>query len=332
MYKLKGSILLAPEGINGTIAGTKGYVAFLFRYFKFDGRFENITHKDSYCSKMPFHHSRVKLKKEIVTMGVHGLDPENITGTYVKPKDWNKLISNKEVLVIDTRNEYEIMTGTFKNAMNPKINTFSEFPAYVKKNLNKDKHKKIAMFCTGGIRCEKSTALLKTLGFPEVYHLEGGILKYLEEAPKITSMWQGECFVFDRRMTVDHNLKKGKYDRCYACGLAITEEQKKSEKYQPGSSCHHCYDKLTDKQKDRFAVRTMQQNLAKQRNQLHFGQDSVRDAKLNRDKNLQRKENDRKKKKEADKMLVASKLKGLVKNLILDDDFNVLNKDKIVLE
>jgi len=198
---------------------------------------------------MPFYRTRVKLKKEIVTMGVQGIDPNQVVGTYVKPEDWNALISDPDVTLVDTRNEYEVAIGTFKNAINPKTETFRQFPDYVENNMDPKKHKKVAMFCTGGIRCEKSTAFLKEQGYDEVYHLQGGILKYLETVDEKNSLWEGECFVFDNRVSVDHQLEKGSYDQCHACRLPITEEDKQSEKYQQGVSCPSCFDKKSDKQR-----------------------------------------------------------------------------------
>ena len=238
-----------------------------------DLRFENMSYKESYHKVNPFHRTKVKLKKEIVTMGVQDIDPKEIVGTYVKPKDWNQLISDPEVLLVDTRNDYEVHIGTFKNAVNPNTETFREFPQYVKKNLDPQKHKKVAMFCTGGIRCEKSTAYLKQQGFDEVFHLEGGILKYLEEVPEDNSLWEGECFVFDNRVAVNHKLEKGQYDQCNACRLPITEEDKQSDKYMEGVSCPHCYEKLSSEQKQRFTERQKQIELAKIRGEQHIGGD-----------------------------------------------------------
>jgi len=268
---IKGTLLLAEEGINGTVAGSKEGIEALLDWIKSDERLANIAHKESYNEKMPFNRTKVKLKKEIVTMGVEGIDPNHIVGTYIKPKDWNQLISDPEVILVDTRNDYECMIGTFKGAIDPETTTFREFPQYVKENLDANKHKKVAMYCTGGIRCEKSTAYLKEQGFNEVYHLEGGILKYLEEVPKEDSLWEGECFVFDSRVAVNHDLEKGQYDQCYACRLPLTDDDKKSEKYIKGISCHHCYDDLTVEQMARFAEREKQTQLAKRRGEDHIG-------------------------------------------------------------
>jgi len=271
--EIRGTILLAGEGINGTVAGSQEAIDRLHTWLRSDERLKDLRSKESFDDDMPFYRTRVKLKKEIVTMGVQDIDPNNVVGTYVKPEDWNELISDPEVVLVDTRNDYEVAIGTFKNAIDPKTETFRQFPDYVKKNMNPAKQKKVAMFCTGGIRCEKSTAYLKQQGFEEVYHLQGGILKYLETVPEADSMWQGECFVFDNRVSVNHNLEKGDYDQCHACRLPITEEDKHSEKYVQGVSCPYCYDKKTDKQRERFAERERQVQLAKLRGEEHIGSD-----------------------------------------------------------
>lgn len=268
---IMGTLLLAEEGINGTVAGSRQGVDSLLRWLNRDIRLKPVDCKESLCQSMPFKHSRVKLKHEIVTMGVPGIDPANVAGTYVEPANWNELISDPQVLVLDTRNDYEVQVGTFKHAINPKTGSFRQFPQYVATHLNPEVHKKVAMFCTGGIRCEKSTALLRGLGFAEVYHLKGGILKYLEEIPREQSLWQGECFVFDDRVTVNHALEPGSYDQCNACRLPITESDKLSDKYQQGISCPHCFDRLTAKQKARFAEREKQMQLAHSRGEAHLG-------------------------------------------------------------
>ena len=272
---VRGTLLLAREGINGTVAGTRKSIDALLDYLRNDDRFANISYKESFTEEMPFLRTRVKLKKEIVTMGVDGIDPNHIVGSYVKPKDWNALISDPEVLLVDTRNDYEFQVGTFKDALNPDTESFREFPDYIKENLDPEKHKKVAMFCTGGIRCEKSTAYLKEQGFDEVYHLEGGILKYLEDVPKEDTLWEGECFVFDERVTVNHDLEKGIYDQCNACRMPITVEEQQSDKYQHGVSCPHCFDKTSESQKARFAEREKQMSLAQARGQAHIGADSA---------------------------------------------------------
>ena len=282
--QVKGTLLLASEGINGTIAGDQKGIDNVLNWLKSDPRLTNLTVKLSFDSENPFYRTKVKLKKEIVTMGVEGIDPNRTVGTYVKPKDWNALISDPDVLLVDTRNDYETSIGTFKNAVDPKTTNFREFPEYVKDNLDPSKHKKVAMFCTGGIRCEKSTAYLKEQGFDEVYHLEGGVLKYLEEVPEEETMWQGECFVFDNRVSVNHQLEKGQYDQCHGCRLPITEEDKKSDKYMQGVSCHHCHDSLSEEQKARFLEREKQIRLSKERGQAHIGSDALTQLEENRAK------------------------------------------------
>jgi UPF0176 protein len=275
---VRGTLLLAKEGINGTVAGTRTAIDdlldFLMKNEMFEGRLKDIQWKESFSKEIPFNRTKVKLKKEIVTMGVDAIDPNLIVGTYVKPEAWNDLISDPDVILVDTRNEYEVQIGTFKNALNPHTTSFREFPEYTEKNLNPALHKKVAMFCTGGIRCEKSTAYLKEQGFDEVYHLEGGILKYLEEVPKEESMWEGECFVFDNRVTVDHDLKRGHYDQCHACRMPITEQDKQSNAYQPGVSCPHCISDLTETQKERFIERERQVQLAIKKGEVHIGGDA----------------------------------------------------------
>ncbi|MDA8622403.1 rhodanese-related sulfurtransferase [Psychrosphaera sp.] len=271
---VKGTLLLAEEGINGTVAGSREGIDTVLNWLRNDPRLADISSKESFDAEMPFYRSKVKLKKEIVTMGVQGIDPREVVGTYVKPKDWNALISDPDVVLVDTRNDYEVKIGTFEGAVNPNTETFREFPDYVAKNMDPKKQKKVAMFCTGGIRCEKSTAYMKEQGFEEVYHLEGGILKYLEEVPKEETMWEGECFVFDNRVAVDHDLNKGQYDQCHACRMPITEDEMKSEQYEKGISCPHCFDKVTDEQRARFAERQKQIDLAKARGEEHIGSEA----------------------------------------------------------
>jgi len=295
--KVRGTLLLANEGINGTVAGSREGVDNLLKYLKSDPRLATLDYKESYDEEMPFYRSKVKLKKEIVTLGVENIDPNKVCGKHVKPKDWNALISDPDVVLVDTRNDYEVEIGTFKNAVNPHTETFREFPEYVDKNLDPKKQKKVAMFCTGGIRCEKSTALMLEKGFEEVYHLEGGILKYLEEVPKEETMWEGECFVFDSRVAVNHDLEKGIYDQCFACRMPITEEDKLKHEYQKGISCHHCHDKVSDEQRERFKEREKQSQLAAERGFSHVGEDAKKLAKLNKEQKIQLKE----KSKEANK-------------------------------
>jgi len=268
---LMGTLLLAIEGINGTVAGSRESIDDFLTYLKQDERFANIAHKESFYAETPFYRMKVKLKREIVTMGVEGIDPNHIVGTYVEPTDWNDLISDPNVTVVDTRNYYEYAIGSFKGAQDPNTTSFREFPDYVAENLDPVNNKKVAMFCTGGIRCEKSTAYLKEQGFGEVYHLKGGILKYLEEVPKEQSLWEGECFVFDNRVAVDHDLEKGQYDQCHGCRHPITEDDKLSTRYLAGIACPRCYDKQTPEQRAGFTERQKQIQLSKQRNQQHIG-------------------------------------------------------------
>jgi UPF0176 protein len=292
-HEVRGTLLLANEGINGTIASSREGIDAVLNYLRQDPRLADISWKESFTDTAPFLRTRVKLKKEIVTMGVEGIDPKQVVGTYVDPKDWNALISDPDVVLVDTRNDYEVQVGTFKNALNPTTESFREFPDYVKQQLNPEKHKKVAMFCTGGIRCEKSTAYLKEQGFEEVYHLQGGILKYLEDVPAEESLWEGECFVFDERVTVNHALEKGHYDQCHACRRPITEEEMASPQYQRGVSCPHCFDKTSAEQKQRFAEREKQIQLAKARGESHIGMETQLYAEQHRQQKQRRKEEDR---------------------------------------
>jgi UPF0176 protein len=284
-----GTLLLASEGINGTISSTREGIDAVLAWLDQQPGLENIDTKESFDTEIPFYRTKVKLKKEIVTMGVEGIDPKQVVGTYVKPQDWNALISDPEVLLVDTRNDYEVEIGTFKGAVDPKTTSFREFPQWAKDNLDPKQNKKVAMFCTGGIRCEKSTAYMKEQGFDEVYHLEGGILKYLEEIPKDQTLWQGECFVFDNRVAVDHDLKRGSYDQCHACRMPITEQEKTLDSYQEGLSCHHCYGKVSDEQRQRFAQRQKQVQLAKARGEEHIGSAAQLDTERRRAEKKERK-------------------------------------------
>lgn len=275
LNKVKGTLLLAEEGINGTICGTREGIDAVRQWLVADGRFEGLSYKESFANEPAFYRTKVKLKTEIVTMGVPGVNPQHIVGTYVKGEDWNRLIEDPDTILIDTRNDYEVAIGTFKNAVNPNTSSFREFPQWAAENLDKTKHKKVAMFCTGGIRCEKSTAYLKEQGFDEVYHLDGGILKYLEEMPEQNSLWQGECFVFDQRVAVKHGLEQGSYDQCYACRMPLSPADMQSDQYIKGMSCPHCHDQLSEEQKASFAERQKQIELAKQRGEQH-----IRDGKV----------------------------------------------------
>lgn len=268
---IKGTLLLAQEGINGTLAGSQNAIDALITFLQEAMHFGPLEYKLSYDETMPFHRMKVKLKKEIVTIGKPEAKPTQQTGVHVKPQDWNALINDPNVIVLDTRNDYEVSIGTFKNAINPHTTSFREFPDYVQKTLDPKQHKKIAMFCTGGIRCEKASSYMLAHGFEEVYQLEGGILKYLETIPPSNSLWDGECFVFDNRVTVDHQLQKGHFDMCHACRQPINETDKASPKYEKNISCPNCFDTLTDDKRKRVAERAKQMALAKARGQVHLG-------------------------------------------------------------
>jgi UPF0176 protein len=282
---ITGTLLLAEEGINGTIAGTRSGINKILAYLRSDPRLADMEQKESAADQPPFYRMKVKLKKEIVTMGVPGVDPSERVGQYVKPEDWNALISDADgllpgVLLIDTRNDYEVDVGTFKGAVDPRITTFREFPDYVKNNIDPQQKPRVAMFCTGGIRCEKASAYMLQQGFSEVYHLQGGILKYLENVPAEQSLWQGECFVFDQRVAVGQGLAPGHYELCYGCSRPITAEEKASPKYQAGVSCPNCYDSLTPEKRAAALERQKQVVLAKQRGESHIGRRRKKTAKI----------------------------------------------------
>ena len=280
---IKGTILLADEGINGTISGKekniRNFLIFIKKEGLFNGVFSKLEHKESWASKNPFYRMKVRLKKEIVALGVDGVSPTKNVGKYVKPEEWNNLISDPNTIIIDTRNHYEVDIGTFKNATNPNTSTFRELPSFIEENLDPKTPKKIAMFCTGGIRCEKATSLMLDKGFKNVYHLEGGILKYLKTIDKDKSLWEGECFVFDQRVAVTHGLNEGKYDQCYACRHPLSPDEINSSHYIKGISCPYCYNKLTNEKKSSVIERQKQIELAKLRGEDHIGKQ------LNRDKN-----------------------------------------------
>ena len=270
---IMGTILIANEGINGTISGKTNEINQTISLLKSDKRFANIEIKYSSTNKQPFHRMKVRLKKEIVTIGLPEINPNKKVGTYVKPDDWNDLISDPNVVVIDTRNKYETKIGSFQNALDPETSSFREFPDWVKKfkSSKENANKKIAMFCTGGIRCEKASSLMKEEGFEDVYHLQGGILKYLETIDKENSLWNGECFVFDQRVCLTDELEVGSYKMCFACRMPITEKEMQNEKYIEGISCIYCYDKTTKEKKERFGSRQKQILLAKERGEKHLG-------------------------------------------------------------
>lgn len=272
---VKGLILLAREGINSTIAGRPDNVRAVLETLRSEPKFSILQHKESWSDVPPFHRMKVRLKKEIVTLGVPGISPTNMAGTYVKPSDWNALISDPEVVLVDTRNDYEVELGTFAGAIDPKIKTFSALVKWVEETkvlaAQTGKKPKVAMFCTGGIRCEKSTAFMRTKGFDEVYHLEGGILKYLEEVPPEQSQWHGECFVFDDRVSVDHNLQRSGRQLCHNCRDPLPDGAMQSPEFEKGVSCPRCFSKSDEDHKRRARERQKQYELAKARRQLHIG-------------------------------------------------------------
>ena len=292
-HHIRGTLLLASEGINGTVAADRNGIDALLTWLNSDTSLSGIVSKESFSDSQPFNRTKVKLKKEIVTLGIEGIDPRHVVGTYVKPKAWNDLIADPEVFVVDTRNDYEIEIGTFKGAINPNTHSFKEFPNYVKNNMDPTKHKKVAMFCTGGIRCEKSTAYMKEQGFDEVYHLEGGILKYLEEVPQQESLWQGDCYVFDGRVAVNHQLEQAHYDLCNACRLPITAEDKQSNLYEQGVSCAKCYGQHSEEQLARFREREKQISLAITRGEQHIGEESTHQRATRRAEKLAKKKEQR---------------------------------------
>ncbi|MBU6234811.1 MAG: rhodanese-related sulfurtransferase [Alphaproteobacteria bacterium] len=255
-----GTILIAPEGINGTLAGTAsgvdGLLAELAARFGLSREADHV--KFSYAETKPFKRLKVRPKKEIITFKQEGADPNKQVGQYVEPKDWNALISDPDVLVLDTRNDYETMIGTYDNAVVPPIKVFTEFAQFVREKLDPKKHQKVAMFCTGGIRCEKASAFMLSEGFPEVYHLKGGILKYLEDVPAEQSKWQGDCYVFDRRVAVSHGLKPAALGMCFCCGFPLRPEDREHPHFEEGVSCRHCHANTNDEQKARFRMRQEQ--------------------------------------------------------------------------
>lgn len=270
---IKGSLLLASEGINGTIAGEENAIRDCLRRIRQFPEFAELEHKESRSSEMPFYRLKVRLKKEIVTMGVNGIDPLKSVGAYVPPEDWNALISDPDTIVIDTRNDYEVAIGTFDGALDPKTKSFRDFPAWVEENKQSIDKPKVAMFCTGGIRCEKATAFMKQQGFEEVYHLQGGILKYLEEIPPEQSLWHGDCFVFDQRVSVQHGLIEGPHVLCFGCRMPLAEVDLDRPEYRAGVHCHHCKDSRTPSEHKRAEERHKQVLLAQKRNEHHIGDD-----------------------------------------------------------
>ena len=268
---VKGTLLVAPEGINGTIAGDRAGIDAALTHIRALPGFSGLEHKESLASEPPFVRMKVRVKQEIVTMGQPHVDPTAAVGRYVEPRDWNALIADPDVVLIDTRNDYEVEIGTFDGAIDPKTASFGEFPDWWRRNHNRFAGKKVAMFCTGGIRCEKSTNFLIGEGVEEVFHLRGGILKYLEEVPQDDSCWQGACFVFDRRVSVEHGLVEGPHELCHACRMPILPGDKERAEYEEGVSCHRCHDTHDEDRKDRFRERQKQIALARMRGGHHIG-------------------------------------------------------------
>ena len=271
-HGIKGTLLLAHEGINGTVAGSAEAIAALIEHLESIAELSGLEVKYSEAAEMPFHRMKVRLKREIVTMGVADIDPLGAVGTYVEAKDWNALISDPGTVVIDTRNDYEVSLGTFEGAIDPQTKSFRDFPQWARDHSAELEGKRVAMFCTGGIRCEKATAYVKSLGFDEVFHLKGGILKYLEDVPEDASLWKGECFVFDERVSVSHGLAEGEAELCRACRHPLTPQERASPHYKAGISCPHCHEARSDDDRARYAERHRQVELAARRgDRRHIG-------------------------------------------------------------
>ena len=273
-FSIYGTILVGEEGINGTISGLENNLEQAIEYIESIDGFSSLDIKYSQSTKNPFVRLKIKLKNEIVTIGDMTINPNEVVGEYVDPKDWNDLIQDKDTILIDTRNNYEYSIGTFKNSINPNTMKFREFPKWVKsQNFTKEdkQNKKVAMFCTGGIRCEKASSMMIKDGFKNVHHLKGGILNYFEKINKDESLYDGECFVFDDRVAVKQDLSEGSYDMCHGCRMPITDADKLSKEFIRGVSCPACFDKTTEEQKARYMSRQKQVDLAKERNQKHIG-------------------------------------------------------------
>jgi len=270
-HGLRGTLLVAHEGINGTVAGGREGIDALLAHLRGLPGCAALEHKESTAREMPFNRMKVRLKREIVTMGQPDVNPLAGTGHYVDPSDWNDLIARDDVAVIDTRNDYEVAIGSFEGAIDPETKSFGEFPAWWDANKHRFADKKVAMFCTGGIRCEKSTNFLLNQGVEDVFHLKGGILKYLEDVPEDESSWTGECFVFDGRVSVGHGLREGDHKLCFACRRPLEPEDLKRDAYEPGVSCHHCIDETSEDDRARFRERQKQIALAETRGERHIG-------------------------------------------------------------
>jgi UPF0176 protein len=270
-HNIKGTLIVAQEGINGTVAGNRDAIDALNAFLQKDDRFHNLEYKESFAHKNPFYRMKVRLKKEIVTLGINGVNAAKEAGIYVEPEEWNAIIQDPDVILIDTRNDYEVAIGTFKGAIDPKTTCFTEFPKYVRENLDPKKNKKVAMMCTGGIRCEKASAFMLKEGFETVYHLKGGILKYLENIPQEKSLWEGDCFVFDQRVSVKHGLQLGDHTLCYGCRQPLSHADTKSDKFQLGVSCPYCFDRLKPERRKNLEQRQRQVEIAASRHSQHIG-------------------------------------------------------------
>ncbi len=279
---IRGTVLIAAEGLNGTIAAQGDALDEAMSFLRALPGCDTLEHKESHAETMPFWRLKVRLKQEIVTMGVPGTDPNDLVGTYVAPEDWNALITDPDTVLIDTRNDYEYGIGTFEGAIDPNTATFREFPDWFRdfraKLEAEGRKPKVAMFCTGGIRCEKATSFVKSEGLDEVFHLKGGILKYLETVPQAESKWQGECFVFDQRVSVGHGLEIGDYELCHGCKRPVSEAERRDARYEEGICCPACHDTVTVEQRARFAERQKQVELAKKRGEAHIGRKKAKPA------------------------------------------------------
>ena len=271
-FSILGTIILAKEGINATISGSEDATYLFLDKIKTDPRFSDLQARKSSSSRKTFYRLKIFLRDEIVTLGDDTINPSRAVGKYVEPDAWNQLIKDPEVLLVDTRNDYEVAIGTFAGAVNPETKTFREWDEYVKENLDHKKHKKVAMFCTGGIRCEKASAHLLHHGFEDVYHLKGGILNYLENVQPEESKWEGECFIFDHRVSVIHGLKDGRSELCFGCRWPLSEEDLHSDQYEFGVCCPRCVDSITEEKKESLRERQKQINLANSQNRSHLGQ------------------------------------------------------------
>ncbi len=289
-HQVRGILLLAHEGINGTVAGPREGIDALLGFLRGQPGLEDLLHKESFADEQPFIRMKVRLKQEIVTMGVPSVDPLDKVGTYVDPQDWNDIIADPEVVLVDTRNDYEVRVGTFEGAIDPDITSFRDFPAWVDANFDPSRHKKVAMFCTGGIRCEKASSYLLSKGFETVFHLKGGILKYFEEVPTEQSAWKGDCFVFDGRIAVDQELKPSGHTMCFGCRAPLDAEDRAHPAYERHVSCPYCDHTLDDDKRQALRERAHQLDLAAERGQRHMGPEAYLDGKADK---AARKEADR---------------------------------------